>query len=110
MRLEYNQIIDRLPESDCKDLCTNFRGCKSLHDHSLKTVKICVHCTQIFTLCKDLHCKDLRPPTVLDNRLYTMHKHLRCHKIKNPKLLKPVHYPAPTVRRPKRASVRLFRR
>ena len=64
MRLEFIQIIDRLPESDCKDLCTNFRGRKSLHDHSLKTVKICVHCTQIFTLCKDLHCKDLRPPTV----------------------------------------------
>ena len=64
MRLEFIQIIDRLPESDCKDLCTNFRGRKSLHDHSLKTVKISVHCTQIFTLCKDLHCKDLRPPTV----------------------------------------------
>ena len=40
-------------------------GRKSLHDDSLKTVKICVHCTQIFTLCKDLlkvtlRCKDLR--------------------------------------------------
>ena len=37
-------------------------GRKSLHDHSLKTVIICVHCTQIFTLCTNLDCKDLRPP------------------------------------------------
>ena len=42
LRLEFIQIIDRLPKSDCKDLCTNFTGRKSLHDHSLKTVKICV--------------------------------------------------------------------
>ena len=42
LRLEFIQIIDRLPKSDCKDLCTNFTVRKSLHDHSLKTVKICV--------------------------------------------------------------------
>ena len=41
--------------------------------------------------------------------IYNLHKHLHFHNLK-PKLLKPVHYHAPTVRKPKRASVRRFLR
>ena len=39
-------------------------GSQSLHGNQLKIVMFHVEWTQIILICKDLHSKDLRPPTV----------------------------------------------
>ena len=42
---------------------------KSFQNEWPKSGKICIQCTQIFPIWKDLHWKDLRPPTVLSSKV-----------------------------------------
>ena len=49
---------------------------KSFQNGWPKSGKICIQCTQIFPIWKDLHWKDLRPPTVVYDQFSNRNRNL----------------------------------